>query len=144
MSNFLWILLLVLFSLPSLLGKKEKNGRRERKVAESDKKTSGSTVYTDIEETLHEILGKKMFSSAEEEVREFDKKTTVREREQFLYNEYNPKIVEEEPKKQEPVAETAILQSDIEDTRKVEFNLREAVVYSVVLENPYIAWEKSR
>ena len=56
--------------------------------------------------------------------------------EQFLYNEYNASGVAEQPKQNIGIKEEATKAP--EENKEGSFNLKDAVVYSVILQNPYI------
>jgi len=133
MSTFWLILLAVLFSLPSLLGKKSKKGNAGRKTVVSGENAPESTVYTDTEDPLEEIK-RQVFGQ------NFDSqpKSAAPQQEQFLYNEYNPQS--ETPKNSKPKPAPVVLQSEPENEQGCgfRFNLRDAVIQNVILENPYI------
>lgn len=123
---------MVLFSLPSLLGKKKKQGNAGHRAGESGGNTPDSTVYTDIEETLERVFGKEATPQPQQTQRKAP-------REQFLYNEYNPQDIEVEPERkvaEKPVS--PVVQTPEEPRADLDFNLPDAVIYSIVLENPYI------
>ena len=132
MSKFLWIILLVLFSLPSLLGKKDKRGKVHQKHVESEPYESDSADDTNIEKTLRRVFGQEVFADTQ-------KPRPTQAREQFLYNEYNPEEVEEEPLHEATVQPaTSPLREQEDPATSTNFNIRDAVIYSVILENPYI------
>lgn len=133
MSTFWLILLAVLFSLPSLLGKKSKKGNAGRKTVVSGENAPETAVYTDDEDALEEIkrrvFGQRFDSQPE---------SAVRQPEQFLYNEYNSQSETQEIVKPKP--DPVVLQSEPESEQGsgFRFNLRDAVIQNVILENPYI------
>lgn len=133
MSTFWLILLAVLFSLPSLLGKKGKKGNAGHRTVVSGENAPDTTVYADDEGPLEEIK-RQIFGQSIDSQR----KSTVRQPEQFLYNEYNPQS--ETPKEAKPKPSPVVLQSEPESEQGsgFRFNLRDAVVQNVILENPYI------
>jgi hypothetical protein len=133
MSTFLWILLLVLFSLPSLLGKKDKRGNAKRKTVVSGENAPDSTVYTDTADALEEIK-RQVFGQGYVPQQE----TQAPRQEQFLYNEYNPAEMQEETK--QPKSSPVFVQPEpvVEQGSDYSFDLRQAVIQSVILENPYV------
>ena len=132
MSTFLWILLLVLFSLPSLLGKKDKRGNAKRKTVVSGENAPDSTVYTDTTDAFEEIK-RQVFGQGYVPQQE----TQAPRQEQFLYNEYNPAEMQEtEQPKPSPVFVHP--EPVVEQGSGYSFDLRQAVIQSVILENPYI------
>ena len=135
MSIFWWILLLVLFSLPSLLGKKDKRGNAGRKTVVSGENAPDSTVHTDMADAFEEIK-RQVFGQGYVPQRE----TQVPKQEQFLYNEYNPAQMQEETKqsKTTPSPVFAKPEPDVEQGSGCNFDLRQAVIQSVILENPYL------
>ena len=134
MSTFWLILLAVLFSLPSLLGKKGKKSNVGRRTVVSGENVPDTTVYADDEDPLEEIK-RQVFGQG------FDSQSesTVHQPEQFLYNEYDPQGEQttEEKHSAESMAQVQT-ELNLEPEIPFSFNLREAVVQSVILENPYI------
>ena len=133
MSTFWLILLAVLFSLPSLLGKKSKKGNAGRKTVVSGENAPETAVYTDTEDPLEEIK-RQVFGQNFD----YQPESDARQPEQFLYNEYNPQS--ETPKTSKPKPTPVVLQSEPENEQGCGFcfNLRDAVIQNVILENPYI------
>jgi hypothetical protein len=123
----------VLFSLPSLLGKKSKKGNAGQKTVVSGENTPETAVYADDEDTIEEIK-RRVFGQS------FDiqPKSASSRQEQFLYNEYNPEQMQEENK--QPKASPVFVKPEpvVEQGCSYSFDLRQAVIQSVILENPYI------
>ncbi len=133
MSIFWWILLFVLFSLPSLLGKKGKQGSRGAKHVFSEEETSENDDFTELEDVMGEL--KRQFAGRNDEAIPQPEAATP-EHQQFLYEEYNPNTAEQ-PNDEAPHPEPVTPQSESETENTIKFNLREAVIQSVILENPY-------
>ena len=133
MSTFWLILLAVLFSLPSLLGKKSKKGNVARKTVVSGENIPETAVYADDEDALEEIK-RQVFGQSFDSQQE----SAAHQLEQFLYDEYNPQSEKQEDVK--PTPDSVMMQSepDYEQGCVFSFNLRDAVIQNVILENPYI------
>ena len=123
---------MVLFSLPSLLGKKDKRGNAKRKTVVSGENAPDSTVYTDTADALEEIK-RQVFGQGYVPQQE----TQAPRQEQFLYNEYNPAEMQET---EQPKSSPVFVQPEpvVEQGSGYSFDLRQAVIQSVILENPYI------
>ncbi|MBR0072717.1 MAG: hypothetical protein IJP95_02665 [Bacteroidales bacterium] len=134
MSNILWILLLVLFSLPSLLGKKDKRGNRGHKPVVSSDETPQAGHFTDVEQAVGDfkrhILG--------QDYKKTEPVFSAPKQEQFLYEEYDSNSPEKETEKTAQELESLRPEPESENGTFVGFNLRDAVVQSVILENHYI------
>ena len=123
----------MLFSLPSLLGKNGKKGNAGHRTVVSGENAPETAVYTDTEDPLEEIKRRVFGQSVDSQP-----ESPARQPEQFLYNEYNPQS--ETPKEAKPEPSPVALQSepDCEQGCGFRFNLRDAVIQNVILENPYI------
>lgn len=132
MSIFWWILLIVLFSLPSLLGKKVKQDSRGAKHVFSEESTSDDDDFTELKDVMEEL--KRQFPGRSAEAAQPEAATP--EQKQFLYEEYNPNA-SEQPKAEATKPEPVVLQNEAEAENTINFNLREAVIQSVIIENPY-------
>ena len=123
----------VLFSLPSLLGKKDKRGNAKQKTVVSGENAPDSTVFTDMpdafEEIKRQVFGQEYVPQQE---------TQAPKQEQFLYNEYNPAQMQEEKEQPKPSPVFAKAEPVVEPGYSYSFDLRQAVIHSVILENPYI------
>ena len=134
MSNILWILLLVLFSLPTLFGKKEKRGSRGHKPVVSSDETPQAGHFTDVEQAVGDF--KRHIHG--QDYKKTEPVFSAPKKGQFLYEEYDFNSPEKVTEKTSQEPEVLRAEPKPEFETIVGFNLRDAVVQSVILENHYI------
>lgn len=117
MGTFLTVMLVLMFVVIPVISGKKNNGNASRDTREK----------------------RPVFESGDENFDDsFVGEQNTTEKEQFLYEEYNEKDV---ARHRNDNGSTMVVERKSEketsEKAKSEFNLRDAVVYSVILQNPY-------